>query len=131
MQTSPPATMTDAPVNELSGDVIESRIEATRRWIQSDPQKNYSIQLLVTSNEEQLRNDLNALAKFIEINDIYMYRSGSQGRPALNVLWRSFNNRHTALQQLAELPLSLRSNRPYLRTIEEVRADVDRYSAIR
>ena len=131
MQTSAPATMTDAPLNEMNGDMIANRIEATRRWIQSDPKENYSIQLLVTSNEEQLRNDLNALAKFIEINDIYMYRTGSQGRSSLYVLWRSFNSRQTALQQLAELPPSLRSNRPFLRTIEDVRADMDRYSAIR
>jgi septal ring-binding cell division protein DamX len=133
-----PVTTVDAPqatavsaTARASTDVIADRIQATQRWIKSGLDRSYSIQLLVTTNEEQLRNDLNALPKFIEINDIYMYRSGTQGRAALNVLWRSFNSRQAALLELQELPASLRSNRPYVRTLQEIRAEADRYSAIR
>jgi septal ring-binding cell division protein DamX len=120
-----------APARASSADLIADRIQATRRWMQSGLDRSYSIQLLATTNEEQLRNDLNALPRFIEINDIDMYRSGTQGRAALNVLWRSFNSRQAAQLELQELPASLRSNRPYVRTLQEIRAEAARYNAIR
>jgi septal ring-binding cell division protein DamX len=81
----------------------------------------------VADNDQQLRNNLKALPKFIEINDIYMYRSAAQGRPMVNVLWGSFSDRKAALDEMAELPASLRSNRPYVRTLDGIRAEIDRH----
>ncbi len=107
-------------------DIVAKRMEATRRWINSDLRQAYSIQLLVASSDQQLRNHLNALPKFIEVNDIYMYRSVALGRPTVNVLWGSFRGRDAALDELDQLPRSLRANRPYVRTIEGIRAEVDR-----
>jgi septal ring-binding cell division protein DamX len=112
-------------------DLIASRIEATNHWLKSDQGKPYSIQLLTVQNEEQLRNNLKALSKFIEVNDIYMYRSVALGRPAVSVLWGTFNSRQAAADELAELPRPLRVNRPYVRSIEGIRAEVDRNSVTR
>jgi septal ring-binding cell division protein DamX len=114
-----------------SSDVIANRIEATHHWLKSDQAKPYSIQLLTVQSEEQLRNNLKALSKFIEVNDIYMYRSVALGRPAVSVLWGSFNSRQAAADELAELPRPLRANRPYVRSIEGIRAEVDRNSVTR
>lgn len=113
------------------GDVIANRLQATQQWLNSGQSKPFSIQLLVTSNEEQLRNHLKALSKFVEVNDVYMYRSVAQGRPAVSVLWGTFDTRQAAVAELEELPRPLRANRPYVRSIEGIRAEVDRNSVTR
>ncbi|MEA3157626.1 MAG: biosis protein MshM [Betaproteobacteria bacterium] len=112
-------------------DVIGRRLNATKRWLGGRSEDRYSIQLLVANSEEQLRNHLKDLPKFIEINDIYMYRGLGQGGARLNVLWGSYDTRTAALESLDELPPSLRANRPYVRTVESVRAEMERNSASR
>ncbi|MGZ5173638.1 MAG: ExeA family protein, partial [Burkholderiales bacterium] len=114
---------------EGGSDVIVRRLHATQRWVASSSQDRYSIQLLVASGDEQLRNHLKALPKFIEINDIYMYRSLGQGGSHLNVLWGSYDTRTAALESLDELPPSLRTNNPYVRSVAGVRAEMERNSA--
>jgi septal ring-binding cell division protein DamX len=110
----------------LSGDIIARRMEATQRLLKSGATKPFSIQLLTAGSEEQLRNHLKALTKFVEVNDVYMYRSGAQGRPAVSVLWGNFSDRQSALEQLDELPRPLRVNKPYVRNMDDVRAEVGR-----
>ena len=121
--TNAPAS---SPTAAAPADFVANRMEATARWIESGVQNTYSIQLLVAADDQQLRNHLKALPKFIEANDIYMYRSTTQGRPMVNVLWGSFADRKAAQDELALLPASLRTNRPYVRTISGIRAEIDR-----
>jgi septal ring-binding cell division protein DamX len=85
----------------------------------------------MAGSEDQLRYHLKSLPKFIEINDVYMYRSVAQGRPKVNVLWGSYEDREAALEWLEELPRSLRANRPYVRTFRAIRADMERNNASR
>jgi len=105
-------------------DMVAARIDVTQRWVNSSAAGPYSIQLFVADNDQQLRNHLKGLPKFIEMNDIYMYRSAAQGRPMVNVLWGSFSDRKAALDELAVLPASLRANRPYVRTLEGIRSEL-------
>jgi type II secretory pathway predicted ATPase ExeA len=115
-----------AKVAKPSGDIISRRIAATQQLLTSENAKPFSIQLLTAGNEQQLRNHLKALAKFVEVNDIYMYRSTAQGRPAVSVLWGAFNDRESALEQIEDLPRALRVNKPYVRSLDDVRAEVGR-----
>ncbi len=117
---------TSAPSSAAPRDVIDHRMQATERWLKGEVNDIFSIQLLVAGDEEQLRNHLKALPKFIEVNDIYMYRSAAHGRPKVNVLWGSFSDRKAAQEELAVLPPSLRANRPYVRTISGIRAEIER-----
>jgi MSHA biogenesis protein MshM len=112
-------------------DVIARRLQATQRWAASSSEDRYSIQLLVASSEDQLRNHLKTLPKSIETNDIYMYRDLRQPGSRLNVLWGSYATRTAALESLDELPPSVRTNRPYVRSVESVRAEMERNSASR
>jgi type II secretory pathway predicted ATPase ExeA len=123
-----PATVapTSAPASAAPRDVIDNRVQETEHWLRAEVDDVYSIQLLVAGDEEQLRNHLKALGKFIEVNDIYMYRSAAHGRPRVNVLWGSFADRKAAQEELALLPASLRANRPYVRTISSIRAEIER-----
>jgi type II secretory pathway predicted ATPase ExeA/septal ring-binding cell division protein DamX len=125
---TPAADRTSAPSGR---DIIANRVDAMNRLLKSDTAKPFSIQLLTTGNEEQLRNHLKAIAKFVEVNDIYMYRSVSQGRPAVSVLWGTFDDRQAAQDQIVDLPRPLRANKPYVRSMDDIRAEVDRNSVSR
>src|SRR5688572_13315549 len=129
-----PANVLSAPSerpNAAVSDVLEQRLRATTRWIEGRGDDSFSIQLFMAGDEEQLRSHLKTLPKFIDTNDVYMYRSVAQGRPKLNVLWGSYQDREAALEWLDELPASLRANRPYVRTIKAIRADMERNLASR
>jgi type II secretory pathway predicted ATPase ExeA len=136
---TPPTEKAEAPAAPAlalvstppAGDIIANRIDATHRLLKSGAARPFSIQLLTTANEEQLRNHLKGIAKFVEVNDIYMYRSVAQGRPAVSVLWGNFNDRQAAQDQIEELPRPLRANRPYVRSIDDIRAEVDRNNIAR
>jgi type II secretory pathway predicted ATPase ExeA len=123
---APAATVVQTAPKALSSDLIAGRMEATQQWVSSSTSGPYSIQLFVADNDQQLRNHLKGLPKFIEMNDIYMYRSAAQGRPMVNVLWGSFSDRKAAHDELAVLPSSLRANRPYVRTLDGIRAEIGR-----
>jgi MSHA biogenesis protein MshM len=128
-KTQTPASPAPDPASAPPArDVIANRIDAMNRLLKSGAARPFSIQLLTAASDEQLRNHLKALSKFVEVNDIYMYRSVAQGRPAVSVLWGNFNDRQAAQDQIEELPRPLRANRPYVRSIDDIRAEVDRNS---
>jgi len=110
-------------------DVLESRLAATRTWLATEPNNLYSIQLLGTPDATQLKLHLNDVSKFIEMNKIFVYRTVANGRPLLTVLYGSFSDRRSAQEVLEKLPESLRANRPILRTVEGVRAELKRHQA--
>jgi septal ring-binding cell division protein DamX len=43
----------------------------------------------------------------------------------VSVLWGTFHDRKNAERQLKELPQSVRANRPYLRTVAGIRAEIE------
>lgn len=134
--TAPPMAETSPPLAEPrqtraaserveSGDVIATRMHATEQWVRSGISDRHSIQLLVAPGEDQLRKHLKVLLKFIELNEIYMYRSVGRDNSTVNVLYGSFESREQALSELGELPAWLQVNRPYVRPISAVRAEVE------
>jgi septal ring-binding cell division protein DamX len=109
--------------------VLESRLAATRTWLATEAQNPYSIQLLGTQDVTQLKRRLNDLSNFIEINEIFVYRTLANGRPFLTVLYGSFSDRRAAQEVLNKLPEGLKANRPILRTVEGIRAELKRHQA--
>jgi type II secretory pathway predicted ATPase ExeA/septal ring-binding cell division protein DamX len=121
--TQPPDRLAAQPTR---GDVIATRMEATAHWAQqSETRDRHSIQLLVAPGEDQLRKHLKVLLKFIELNDIYMYRSVGRDSAKVNVLYGSFASRERALDELYDLPAALQVNRPYVRPVSAVRAEIE------
>jgi MSHA biogenesis protein MshM len=128
--TSPIATVKIAsatPAQAVPKSLLETRLIATNAWLVSAPDSAYSIQLLSAGDEEDLRNQLNNLIKSIEINDIFVYRSVSNRQPALTVLYGNFGNATLAADALAKLPALLKANRPLVRTVQNIRAEIRQY----
>ena len=110
-------------------DEYESRLAATKDWLAQGDKNLYSIQLLGADNPAQLKHHLNEIRKFIEINDIFVYRTVAKQKPSLTVLYGSFNDRRAALEALAKLPSALKANRPVLRTMQGIRAEIAQHKA--
>jgi len=120
---------TTATAPSRQSDVLETRLAATQEWLATEAQNIYSIQLLGTEDAAQLKLHLNDVSKFIEMNKIFVYRTLANGRPLLTVLYGSFSDRRSAQEVLEKLPEGLKANRPILRTVEGIRAELKRHQA--
>ena len=92
-----------------TNDEIEKRMSATKQWLSQGSKNPYSIQLMGADNPAQLKNHLNVIRKYIEINDIFVYRTVAKQKPSLTVLYGSFDDRRAAQEALAKLPAELES----------------------
>ena len=132
LPSQPPAAKsapapTPAPVAAAdSTDTLEARLAATQKWLSQQDKNTYSIQLFGSENPQQLTQHLNAIGKFVQINEIFVYRTIAKRKPSLTVLYGSFNNRRTALDALAKLPAPLKTYNPILRTVQGIRAEIAR-----
>jgi type II secretory pathway predicted ATPase ExeA len=112
-----------------ASDLLESRLDATRDWLTGANQSTISIQLMGTNDPEQLKDLLSGVGKIVEINKVFVYRTKARQQPSLTVLYGSFDNRRAALEALDKLPTSLKSNRPILRTVQGIRAEIKQHQA--
>ena len=110
-------------------DLVDTRIAATREWLASEAHSTYSIQLFGTNDPQLLKTHLNDLAKSIEMNKIFVYRTLAKRKPSLTVLYGSFGNRRAAQEALDRLPESLKANQPILRTVNGIRAEIRQHEA--
>jgi septal ring-binding cell division protein DamX len=102
---------------------------ATREWLASEAVTTYSIQLFGANDPDQLKTHLNDLAKFIEMNKIFVYRTLARQKPSLTVLYGSFGDRRAAQEALDRLPESLKTNQPILRTVNGIRSEIRQHEA--
>jgi type II secretory pathway predicted ATPase ExeA/septal ring-binding cell division protein DamX len=112
-----------------AGDLLESRLEATREWLNGEAHTTFSIQLMGTNDPEQLKDLLNGIGKFVEINKVFVYRTLAKQQPSLTVLYGSFDSPRAAREALDKLPESLKSNRPILRTVQGIRAEIKQHQS--
>ena len=105
------------------------RLAATEVWLARMDKNTYSIQLLGTDNSRQLKNHLNVIGKYVEINDIFVYRTVAKQKPSLTVLYGAFNDRRAAQDALARLPAPLKIYKPILRTVQGIRAEIAQHQS--
>jgi hypothetical protein len=108
-------------------DLLDARLAATQEWLSREAQTTFSIQLMGTHDPQQLKNLLNSMGKFVEINKVFVYRTQALQKPSLTVLYGSFSNVRDAREALDKLPESLRANRPILRTVQGIRAEIRKH----
>ncbi|MEK6210722.1 MAG: AAA family ATPase [Pseudomonadota bacterium] len=113
--------------DSAAGDVLEQRLRATEQWLAEQNGTVYSIQLLGTGNPELLRDYFKTIAKYLEIEKVYVYRTVANQRPSLTVLYGNFVDWAEVNRVLQSLPEELKTNRPYYRTIQGVRSEIARH----
>jgi septal ring-binding cell division protein DamX len=125
------STTVSAPVPENGIDILQARLAATTDWMARQRDDTWTVQLLSTTSQQDLRNYLNSVGNSIEINDIFVYRSNADQKTLdqktlLSVLYGTHESKTSAERALASLPGQLKSNRPVLRTVQSIRADLKR-----
>jgi MSHA biogenesis protein MshM len=117
---SKPAAEASPPAASL----LDARLAATSVWLDSAKPQTYTIQLMGSSDDQQLNHHLKFLSNLIEINSLFVYRTIAKGAPALTVVWGSFDTQGEAREAMAKLPPSLKAYRPLLRTVQGIKAEV-------
>jgi type II secretory pathway predicted ATPase ExeA len=126
----PTAPTTDLSTGaSLPPDLLEQRLLATKLWLGEQNGGIYSIQLLGTNDPELLRDYFKTIAKYVEIEKVYVYRTTANKRPSMTVLYGTFGTRSEAIRTLETLPDTLKFNRPYYRTIQGIRSEIARQNS--
>jgi MSHA biogenesis protein MshM len=107
-----------------AADLLEQRLLATERWLAQEQGGIYSIQLLGSNDPQMLMNYLQSLSDYIEIDKIFVYRTVANQEPSMTVLYGAFAARIDAIRSLDALPADLKSNRPYIRTVQGIRSEL-------
>jgi septal ring-binding cell division protein DamX len=128
MPTAVPGSPPEASAAAMSSppDVLEQRLLATDHWLGEQNGAFYSIQLLGSDDPELLREYFKTIAKYLEIDKVYVYRTVANRHPSLTVLYGTFATRNEVTQTLQGLPDELKFNRPYYRTIQGIRSEIAR-----
>lgn len=119
-----PAQPVDDQVSSKPADNLEQRLQATQAWLAAQPASTISIQLMGSGQPEQLRQALKNLGMILEMDNLYVYRTRSNGKPSMTVLYGTFTEREAANKAMQVLPKSLRVNQPQLRTVGGVLEEV-------
>ncbi len=118
-----------SPVAPESADIVAQRLAATEKWLSARDPATSSIQLMGSNNVQQLRHHLGKIGRAIEMDQIFVYRTKIKGQPAWTVLYGSFASSAEAAAALEKLPETLKGYRPYLRTVQGVRAEINQFQS--
>jgi MSHA biogenesis protein MshM len=103
---------------------VKSRLAATRSWLVTAAPSTHTIQLMGVHNDEQLTTHLQTLSRVLEPSKIYVFRTVAQGKPSVTVIYGSYADRRAALEALHKLPPAIVANRPVVRTVKGIRAEM-------
>jgi septal ring-binding cell division protein DamX len=124
-KSAPPAPAEGA--DKSAGASVDTRLVATRKWLEAAATTTHTIQLMGASSEAQLDAQLKTLGRILEPSRLYVYRTRAQGRPSITVVYGEYADRKSALQALEKLPPPLVANKPVLRTVNGIRAEMKQH----
>jgi type II secretory pathway predicted ATPase ExeA len=112
---------------DTAADTVTARLAATDRWLEKIGEHGFTIQLtLVSDDPDELRRYLNHVGKFIETDEVFVYRTRVKETPYFGVAYGAFSTRQAARAALNKLPESIRSSRPYVRSQAGIRREAKR-----
>jgi septal ring-binding cell division protein DamX len=100
------------------------RFNATQAWLAGAPGAHWSIQLATMSQAEagDLERLLRQAAELVNPDELYVYGVKINGQQYYRAAYGVFPSAEAAARAIDELPASLRSRRPYQRSVESMRA---------
>lgn len=121
------ASNINPPIDPTPADLLSARLAATQTWLDSEPGDTYTLQILGAYNPQELHSFLKTLSTDLDMNKVFVYRTTVKGKPSHTLLYGSYKTREEAQQTLSNLPVPLQSYRPYLRSVQGIRAEIARY----
>jgi type II secretory pathway predicted ATPase ExeA len=114
--------------------VVNQRLEATQDLLLKAKPETISLQIQSVSSDlsantqlqdAALKVELEKLSQQLEMDNIYLYRMRQNSAAYTVILYGAFEQRADALRALGELPLEIKTNQPYLRTLAGVKKDIE------
>ncbi|PPD51757.1 MAG: general secretion pathway protein [Methylotenera sp.] len=118
-------TASTTPQQAPKQNLLESRLEATRTLLQEGSPERITLQLMTSSNEVQVREDLDALSRQLEVDKLYVYQKKQNGANLTVFLYGAFSQRVEAVSALQGLPNHIKNNRPQLRTLAGINKELE------
>lgn len=119
------AAVTQAQAEPLPDDFLERRLQATESWLSTQRERTYTIQLMGSADAEYLKQYFKSLAKSIETDNIFVYRTVANMKPSLTVVYGAYPTLRAVNEAIEQLPPELQRYRPYQRTIRGIRAELE------
>jgi type II secretory pathway predicted ATPase ExeA len=125
--TAVPAAGTGAmrqPPPPAGGRLALDRFAATQAWLGAAPGDHYSIQLATMSEAEteDLERLLRQAAELLNPDELYVYGVRINGRQHYRAAYGNFPSADAAARAIDDLPATLKSRRPYQRSVDAMRA---------
>lgn len=109
-------------------DLLQARLLATHAWMATSAGDMVTIQLLGTTDEHLLTQQLIQLAQMVALDHLFVYQTKVNARNFYTVVYGAYTNRQEANVALKQLPVSLQKNRPHLRTVGGILAEINKNS---
>ena len=106
-------------------NLLESRLDATRTLLREGSPERITLQLMTSSDEVQVKEDLDALSRQLEVDKLYAYQKKQNGANLTVFLYGVFSQRTEAVSALQDLPNHIKNNRPQLRTIAGINKELE------
>jgi type II secretory pathway predicted ATPase ExeA/septal ring-binding cell division protein DamX len=112
------------PPPPAGGRLALDRFAATQAWLGAAPGDHYSIQLATMSEAEteDLERLLRQAAELLNPDELYVYGVKINGRQHYRAAYGDFPSADAAAKAIDDLPATLRSRRPYQRSVDAMRA---------
>jgi len=119
-----PGEMVTTPAAAAGDPYLEARLAATREWLEEADPAHFSIQLMLVSTRRaaDLDRRLQDAGLGHRLEDIYVYRALVNGADVVGVLLGDYARYDAARQDLAELPPPMKTARPFIRNVRDIRA---------
>jgi type II secretory pathway predicted ATPase ExeA len=111
------------PPPPAGGRLARDRFAATQVWLGTAPGEHYSIQLATMSEAEtdDLERLLRQAAELLNPDELYVYGVKINGRQHYRAAYGDFPSADAAAKAIDDLPATLKSRRPYQRSVEAMR----------
>ncbi len=107
--------------------LLQQRLQATQSWIKQQPESTVTIQLLGSADDVQLTQHLALLGRQLDKQSIYPVRTQVAGQPFITVLYGNYANRQLAMEAISNLPNSIKSYNPRLRTVGGILKETNQF----
>ncbi len=105
--------------------MVDKRLEATKNWLFSGQPNTITLQIMSSTDDEQLKIELDKLSQQLEVDNIYLYRKKQNGVNLTMFLYGAYAQRSDALSALRDMPSQIKNNRPHLRTLAGINKELE------
>ncbi len=125
---------TSTPV-DTQRNLVDKRLEVTKSWLLNGRPDTITLQIKSMPSDgsisggqgkdAQLKAELDKISQQLEVDNIYLYRKKQNGEMYTVILYGAFSQRSDALTALKDLPIPIKNNKPYLRTLAGIHKDIE------